>query len=115
VTLALYMDEHIHKSITTGLRQRGIDVLTVQEDNHAGTSDQIILDRSTKLERVIFTQDDDFLAIAHRRQTKGIFFSGVIYAHQQNVTVGDCIRDLEMITQVCEPKDCYNYVQYLPL
>lgn len=115
MTIALYMDEHIHKSITTGLLLRGVVVLTIQEDDRTGTPDQIILDRATKLERVIFTQDDDFLAIAHQCQTEGIYFSGVIYAHQQNVTVGDCIRDLEMITQVCEPKDCRNYVQYLPL
>lgn len=115
MTIALYMDEHIHKSITTGLRQRGVDVLTVQEDNHTGTPDRIILDRATKLGRVIFTQDDDFPVIAHHRQTEGIYFSGVIYAHQQNVTVGDCIRDLEMITQVCELEDFCNYVQYLPL
>jgi predicted nuclease of predicted toxin-antitoxin system len=87
------MDEHIHKSITTGLRQRGVDVLTIQEDDRTGTPDRIILDRATELGRVIFTQDDDFLAIAHQYQTKGIYFSGVIYAHQQNVTVGDCIRD----------------------
>ncbi|MEQ8958316.1 MAG: hypothetical protein RLP02_10380 [Coleofasciculus sp. C2-GNP5-27] len=32
MTVALYMDEHIRRSITLGLRLRGIDVLTVQED-----------------------------------------------------------------------------------
>jgi predicted nuclease of predicted toxin-antitoxin system len=115
VTIALYMDEHIHKSITTGLRQRGINVLTVQEDDLTGSPDQIILDRAAELERVILTQDDDFLALAHHRQTEGIYFSGVIYAHQQNITVGNCIRDLEMIAQVCEPDDFCNFVQYLPL
>jgi predicted nuclease of predicted toxin-antitoxin system len=115
VTIALYMDEHIHKSVTIGLRQRGINVLTIQEDDRTGTPDQIILNRAAELGRVIFTQDDDFLAIAHHRQTEEIYFSGVIYAHQQNVTVGDCIKDLEIIAQVCEPKDFYNYVQYLPL
>ncbi len=30
VTVALYMDEHIHRAITTGLRLRGVDVLTAQ-------------------------------------------------------------------------------------
>jgi len=32
VTIPLYMDENVHGAITNGLRQRGIEVLTVQED-----------------------------------------------------------------------------------
>lgn len=115
MTLAFYMDEHIHKSITIGLRQRGIDVITVQEDNYTGKADPIILERATELQRVIFTQDEDFLVIGNRFQSQGIYFTGVIFAHQQDVTVGNCIRDLELIAQVCEPQDCMNCVQYLPL
>lgn len=30
------MDEHIHRAITAGLRMRGVDVLTVQEDQCTG-------------------------------------------------------------------------------
>jgi predicted nuclease of predicted toxin-antitoxin system len=88
------MDEHIHKGITEGLRQRGVDVLTVQEDGRTGTPDTLVLDRATELQRVIFTQDQDFLAEANRRQVEGMSFAGVIYAHQQLVTIGNCIRDL---------------------
>jgi predicted nuclease of predicted toxin-antitoxin system len=61
------MDEHIHRAITIGLRLRGIDVLTVQEDGRAGVSDPLVLDRATELNRVLFTQDDDFLIEANRR------------------------------------------------
>ncbi len=32
MSLAFYMDEHVPRSITSGLRLRSIDVLTVQED-----------------------------------------------------------------------------------
>ena len=31
MSLALYMDHHIKASITSGLRQRGLDVLTAEE------------------------------------------------------------------------------------
>ena len=41
MSLALYMDEHVHMAITIGLRFRDIDVLTVQEDNRAGTPDPL--------------------------------------------------------------------------
>ena len=37
------MDEHIPKAITIALRARGLDVLTVQEDNMAGKSDPELL------------------------------------------------------------------------
>ncbi len=83
------MDEHIHQGITDGLRQRGVDVLTVQEDGRTGTPDPLVLDRATELQRIIFTQDQDFLAEANRRQVEGMSFAGVIYAHQRLVTIGE--------------------------
>ena len=115
MSIALYMDEHIHLAITVGLQFRDVDVLTVKDDGRKGMPDTVILDRAMDLQRVIFTQDEDFLAIANRRQQEEVNFSGVIYAHQQKVTVGDCIRDLEIIAKVNEPEDLVNCVQYLPL
>jgi predicted nuclease of predicted toxin-antitoxin system len=109
------MDEHIPRAITIGLRLRGIDVLTVQEDGLAGTPDPILLDRATQLQRVLFSQDQDFLVEANRRQTKSIAFTGVIYASQLSISIGDCIRDLEIITQAAESKDLANSILYLPL
>lgn len=41
MTIALYMDEHVHRAITSELRRRDVDVLTVQEDGRAGTADTI--------------------------------------------------------------------------
>lgn len=49
MSLALYMDENVHRAITTGLRLRGVDVLTVQEDQRAGFADPLILNRATGL------------------------------------------------------------------
>lgn len=115
MTIALYMDEHIRRAITAGLRLRGVDVLTVQEDEPAGTPDPILLDRATKLQRVMFSQDQDFLIEANRRQAKGIAFTGVIYASQLSVSIGDCIRNLEIIAQAANPEDLANSILYLPL
>ena len=55
---------------------RDIDVLTVQEDNRAGISDPEVLDRASELKRVLFSRDDDLLAIANQRQQQGQFFMG---------------------------------------
>jgi hypothetical protein len=45
----LYMDVHILKAITIGLRLRGVDVLTAQEDGMITLSDADLLDRATAL------------------------------------------------------------------
>lgn len=115
MTVSLYMDEHIPKPITEELRRRGVDVLTVQEDNRQGTPDSDILNRAIELQRVIFSQDQDFLVEANLCQTERRSFTGVIYARQTRVSIGDCIRDLEIIAKASEPEDLANRVQYLPL
>ncbi|MEL7315604.1 MAG: DUF5615 family PIN-like protein, partial [Cyanobacteria bacterium J06559_3] len=98
-----------------GLRRRGVDVLTSQEDNRRGVPDPILLDRALQLERVMFSQDEDFIIEADRRQAEGINFAGVIHARQTAVSVGDCVRDLELIAKITEPEDHFNQIQYLPL
>ncbi len=76
--LALYMGVHIPRAITNGLRRRGVDVLTAQEDGTAELDDPPLLDRATELNRPLYTQDDDLLAEARRRQRTDETFSGVI-------------------------------------
>jgi predicted nuclease of predicted toxin-antitoxin system len=115
MTIALYMDVHVHRAITTGLRLRDVDVLTAQEDGYRTADDDRLLDRATQLQRVLFTQDDDLLAEARLRQVKGIPFAGVIYAHQLRITIGRCIQDLELIAKASEPDEMANRVEYLPL
>jgi len=77
--------------------------------------DPELLDRAGELERVLFTQDDDLLAEATRRQREGIPFRGVIYAHQLRVSIGTGVHDLEIIAKAGEPKDLINRVEFLPL
>ena len=115
MAIALYMDQHVPRAITVGLRLRGVDVLTAYEDGASEKDDPQLLDRADELERVLFTQDDDFLAEATRRQKGEIFFRGVIYAHQLRISVGRCIHDLEIIAKAGEPEALYNQVQFLPL
>lgn len=67
------------------------DVTTAYEDGASTYSDVELLDRATKLGRVIFTQDDDLLAEAVQRQRQRIPFRGVIYAHQLRISIGTCV------------------------
>ena len=113
--LMLYTDHHVPRAITMGLRLRHVDVLTAYEDQAHEIADTDLLDRATALGRVLFTQDDDLLEEATRRQRTGIVFGGVIYAHQQEVSIGQCVQDLEMITAAGTEADVTNRVLYLPL
>lgn len=109
------MDVHIPKAITDGLRLHGVDVLTAQEDGAARLPDSVLLDRSTALGRVLFSQDKDLLREAVRRRSARETFAGIIFAHQLKITIGQCIRDLELIAHASEPADLVNQVEYLPL
>lgn len=115
MSLALYMDENVHRAITLGLRLRGVDVLTAQEDGRGGLPDGSLLDRAAELGRVLFTQDDDLLAEANLRQSNGTFFAGIVYAHQMHITIGDCIRDLELLAKLATAEELANRVEFLPL
>jgi hypothetical protein len=109
------MDVHVKQAVADGLRQRGVDVLTAQQDGMTWLIDSDLLDRATSLSRVLFSQDDDLLREATERQRNGVPFAGVVYAHQLAITVGRTMRDLELLAQVYEPEDIANRVEYLPL
>ena len=114
MAIALYMNQHVPRAITIGLRLRGVDVLTAYEDGASEMDDAALLDRAGELGRVLFTQDDDLLVEATRRQREGIPFRGVIYAHQLRIYIWGCIRAMEIIAKAGEPDDLINGVQFLP-
>ncbi len=115
MTLALYMDHHIPEAITSGLRRRGVDVLTAWEDETARVTDEVLLARATEVGRTLVSQDDDLLGIAAAWQTVGHPFAGLVYGHQLRLTIGQAVRDLALMAQVLEPEDMRNHIEFLPL
>ena len=115
MSVRLYTDVHIPFAVVQALRLRGVDVLTPQEDETDRFSDSALLDRATVLQCVLFSQDRHLLREAAFRHRSGTTFSGVIYAHQLNITVGRCVEDLEAIALASEPEEWVNRVEYLPL
>lgn len=101
----LYMDVHIPASVTGGLRRRGIDVLTSQDDGTREATDESLLERSSSLGRVLVTQDADLLRIAAEWQSDGRKFPGVIYAHQQGIGIGPLIEDLELLSRYADSSE----------
>jgi hypothetical protein len=114
MAISLYMDVHIPQSITIQLRRRNIDVLTAQEDGTLELPDDQLLERSTALGRILFTQDIRFRAMAEAWQRQGKPFAGLIFGHQLGGTIGQFVKDLEFIAQASDPEDWQNMIEYIP-
>ncbi len=106
--IKFYMDEHVSRAVVRGLRQRGLDVLTVMEADMRSASDKSHMERAYVEHRIIFTQDDDFL----RMHAMGIKHAGIVYASQQ-ISTGEIIRGLMVIHQILDAEDMEEQVEYL--
>lgn len=115
MSLRRHMDANVPRAIAEGLRLRGVDVLTAQEDGAGTSSDPALMDRVTSLGWVLFSQDHDLLAEAAKRQREGLPFSGLVYSHQTRLGIGECIRELELLAKACNPEEFANRVEYFPL
>lgn len=115
MSVALYMDVHVPRAVTVGLRMRGVDVTTAQEDGCAELEDDDLLARATELGRVLVSQDSDLLREGVRFQREAIPFSGIVFGHQIRVTIGEKVADLELIAKATTPDEWINRIEYLPL
>ena len=109
------MDVHVPRAVTTALRLRSIDVLTAQEDGTAQFDDDRLLQRATELGRVLVSQDEDLLREAARRLREEVEFSGVVYAHQLRVTIGQMVEDLGLIDAATSKEEWSGKIEYLPI
>ena len=109
MSVALYFDVHVRGAVTEGLRLREVDVLTAQEDGAATMDDPVLLDRAMALGRVVFTQDEDFLAI----HAQGDEHAGIIYCHQHKYSLGELVRLLLLVWEAYDPEELRNKVEYL--
>ena len=103
-----YTDEHVAKAVTTGLRLRGVDVMTVPDAGMLAASDEQQLAFALAERRVIFTQDDDFLRLAAQDHAH----AGIVYAPQQT-PIGSIVRDLLLIYHVLTAEEMVGAVEFL--
>ena len=106
--IRFYMDEHVPRAVTDGLRRRGVDVHTAQQAGLRGAADEQHVTQAVAEGRVIFTQDADFLRLAAR----GVSHRGIVYAPQQT-PIGSVVRGLMLIHDVMTPDEMIDHVEYL--
>ena len=111
--MKIYCDENIESAIVAGLRRRGIEVISTRDTGDLGKSDEYHLKNASELEAVIVTHDVDFLKIAHQWQQAGKGHRGILYAHPLDLSPGECIRMVELVTQVFTEEEMENHIEFL--
>ncbi len=103
-----YLDENIAKAVLKGLRLRGIDAVSVTDVGMRTKSDIEHIQKALELGRVIVTFDNDFLKL----NNEGVTHAGIAFFQDSYTSVGDMIRDLELLYQVMDAEDMFNHVEY---
>jgi len=108
-TIRFHLDENCDPRIAAGLKLHGVDVTTTPEAGLLHASDEEQLAHSLAEERVIVTQDTDFLRITAAGQE----IPGVAFYSDQMRSIGQVIHDLLLIWEVYEPGEMRNRVEFL--
>ena len=103
-----YLDEHIAEAVATGLRNRGIDVLTLSESGMLGASDKEHFTYAYEEGRVLVTYDDDFLRLADQTEEH----AGVAFAPQGR-SIGELVRGLTLIAEAMDAEEMEGHVEFL--
>jgi predicted nuclease of predicted toxin-antitoxin system len=108
--IRFHLDEsRSSRAIAMALRRNGIDVTTTQEVGLTGADDDAQPAFAAAHQRVLFTQDDDYL----RLHSKGSQHAGIVYAHQTEHSVGEIIDFLILVWSVYKPVEICNRVEYV--
>lgn len=107
--IRFYLDENIDNDVAKALRGRGIDVLTTAEAGNAGLKDQAQLAFAHSENRVIVTQDEDFLIL----DSEQVPHAGIAYYKHRNRSIKEVIRGLLLIYEVLSANDMMNHVEFL--
>jgi predicted nuclease of predicted toxin-antitoxin system len=107
--IRFHLDEHIDPDIARALRRYGIDVTTTVEMNLRTRSDEMQWQFICQEQRVLVTQDRDFLIIASRTSEH----PGIAYCRPATRSIGEMIEALILIYEVYRPEEMVGCVEFL--
>lgn len=108
--MKIYADENIERSVIDGLRRRGAEVISARELGYISKPDEFHLRKASELNAVILTHDTDFLRMASRPE---VDHRGIVFSHPKNVSVGHCIRGVELIATILTDEEMENHIEFL--
>ena len=106
--MRFHLDEHVDPAVAVGLRRRGVDVTVTIEQGLVGATDERQLAFAGAGDRVVFTQDADFLRMA----AAGVAHRGIVYA-RQGTGVGRVVEHLMLVHLCLTEADMQDHVEFL--
>jgi hypothetical protein len=107
--IGFHLDEHVHRAIAIGLRIRDIDVSTTADAGLLGADDSEHIAHANASQRVIFTQDADFL----RMHSVGVPHHGIVFAPREGRSIGEIVRGLVLIHECMTRDEMKDHLEYL--
>lgn len=108
-TIRFHLDECCDPAIAEGLRRRNIDVTTTREAGLIQAEDEEQAAYGLAQSRVVFTHDADFL----RLQAARVPHAGIIYRAKDTLSLGEIIKRLVLLWEVCDPEAMTDRVEFL--
>jgi predicted nuclease of predicted toxin-antitoxin system len=93
--IRIYTNESVPVAVAAGLQRRGVVAVSARDSGNLGLTDEEQLAYATSHRMAIFTHDTDFLQLAHRHAASQQGHWGIIYVHQDKLTIGEYIRRLK--------------------
>ncbi len=106
MSITIQADEHIKKAISDGIKRRGVELYTVEEEKIKGESDEDLLQFAEKENRVILTNDSDFLEVD--------LHPGILYITSQYAPIGDVVREVVRHVDQYTKEEFQDTIFYIP-
>ena len=107
--LRFHLDENVPIAIAEALARRGIDVTTTPETGLLGEDDASQLAYCVREQRVLVTQDMDFL----RLDRDGSDHAGIACCAVGTRTIGQVVRSLVLLHEHLTPDEMVRHVEFL--
>jgi hypothetical protein len=102
-------------TITEHLCLRQVGFLAATEEGTNRLPDDHLLETASALGRVVFTHDHRFRAMAESWQRERRTFAGRAFGPTEGASIGQYVRDLEILAKASEPPEWQNRILFLPL
>ncbi len=107
--IRFHLDEQVDVAVARALRRHGVDVTTTVEAGLRTASDEEQIAYARREQRVLVTQDADFLRLA----AAGTRHAGIAFSPPTGRSVGDIIRGLLLVHELLRPEEIQDRVEYL--
>ena len=109
----IYTNESVPVGVAAGLKRRGVAAWSALDSGNLGLADEAQLEYAARRQMIIFTYDADFLRLATEWSRKKKVHWGIIYVHQERLSIGECVRRLKELADAFNPVDFKDHVEFL--